>query len=281
MTLVAIWYNSERSNDEQIWAAADTSISNVETTLQGHEFHTTLTEFGSKVLELPVVCKLLPNITQEVYFRTSLGFAFAGSSLVGLNCYSTLASLLSSLGSPQKIKAIPDYKSILKKATEILSLYSASVRGLAETAIYGFCPQSNEPFIAKISATLVDDKYVYTAQEHLITENLSCCCLGSETGNKRLLELIDMETATTSKINRFKYWRIPAVALNSIVQSNLFPTIGGGLQFGVAGRGYYEYLHNVVRIDGEPRAVHRNIDLSYEGIPTIGDCRIAINGLIL
>ncbi len=165
MTLVATWFNPEQPNTPEIWSVADTAITSVDLTLQDISELNILTEHGSKILEVPIVCKILPNKNHEVYFRSSIGFAFAGSSLVALNTYATLCTLLNSLGSTAAKKALPDYISISNTVKQIISFYTTSIRARVEICVYGFCPKTRVPFITSITSKLVKGIWEYVVNQ--------------------------------------------------------------------------------------------------------------------
>jgi len=127
MTLVATWYALEKGVQPSIWSIADTKISNGATAL---------TLEGAKIFELQVACKNLSSNWGAVEYRTSLGFSYAGSSLVGLNTYAMLSSVLTNLAAGGGHRDRPDHKSIIDTCLRILKLYTYSIRGLAEISIW-------------------------------------------------------------------------------------------------------------------------------------------------
>jgi len=73
MTLIVSWLNKEKNGIPSIWTVGDTKISNGDSTL---------TLYGSKILELPLRCKDLSGY-YDVYFFALVGkhrhFALVGN----------------------------------------------------------------------------------------------------------------------------------------------------------------------------------------------------------
>ncbi len=269
MTLVASWFNFEPKTEPSIWTAADTQISD------GKDV---LTLEGSKVFELPIVCKHLNSPYQPVYHRSSLGFAYAGSSITALNTYATLSSILCNLGSGRPF--LPDYQSIVNKAFDVLKLYTTTDQNRkAEISIWGFCPKTKQPFIAAIrpkepfiDIVLSDEK----ALQYVL--------LGDADAKVEITKMIEEWLKTYNNPNNIKYWRTPIYPLREIIKTGMLQDkVGGNVQ--LAQLNQYQYYHLAVsHLDkGTNRGTmkYRNIDLDEDLGGMVGDCSIAINGYML
>lgn len=269
MTLVASWFNFEPNTEPSIWTAADTQIS---------DGNNVLTLEGCKVFELPVVCKHLNSPQQPVYHRSSLGFAYAGSTITAINTYATLSSVLCNLGSGMPY--LPDYESIVEKALEILKLYTTIEKNRkAEISIWGFCPQTKNPFIAIIKP---EEPFVDITLPN--EKTLQYVLLGDAYAKVKIVEMIDEWLKKYSNPESIKYWRAPIYPLREIINTHIFPDkIGGNIQ--LAQLNQYQYHHLAVshKVKGTNRGVmkYRNIDLDNELSSMVGNCLVAINGYML
>ena len=91
MTSIVIWTNLEVAGNPSLWVVGDTRVSG-----SGSQ---PLIEDAAKVLGLPVVCRRpdAAGFFSETYFSHTLGYCFAGSTLMGQNSYLSLVPLLSNL----------------------------------------------------------------------------------------------------------------------------------------------------------------------------------------
>src|SRR5690606_2128125 len=139
MTLIASWVNNEDRNNPSIWTLGDTKVSSVD----GEE---TLSLEHGKVFELQIICANsgLPPSPSNRVFQHSIGFAYAGSSLVGLNSYATLNTILSNISTIDKLP--PSLEEICETVSKIIRYYSASFcndKMAFEAMIYGYCVITN------------------------------------------------------------------------------------------------------------------------------------------
>ncbi len=253
MTLVASWFNFETDTEPSIWTAADTQISN------GKDV---LTLEGSKVFELPVVCKNFNSSNQSNCHRSSLGFAYAGSSITALNTYATLSSVLcnlSSFGRPY----LPDYESIVNKALNVLKLYTTSEQNRkAEISIWGYCPQTKQPFIAVIKP---EEPFVDITLPN--EKTLQYVLLGDVDAKVKIVEMINEWLKKYNNPKSIKYWRAPIYPLREIINEGIFKDkVGGNVQ--LAQLNQYQYYHLAVshinKGTNQEIMKYRNIDLDED-----------------
>lgn len=271
MTLVASWFNFEPNTEPSIWTAADTQIS---------DGNNILTLEGCKVFELPVVCKHLNSPNQPVYHRSSLGFAYAGSSITALNTYATLSSVLCNLGSGRP--DLPDYDSIVYKALDILKLYTTIEQNRkAEISIWGFCPKTKQPFIAVIGPK---EPFVDVILPNKNEKKLQYILLGDVDAKAKIVEMIDEWLKKHNNQTSVKYWRAPIYPLREIINKSIFPDkVGGNVQ--LAQLNQYQYHHLAVyhmnKETNQGMMKYRNIDLDEDLGGWVGNCHVAINGYLL
>ncbi|MEO3404146.1 hypothetical protein AAFN85_09595 [Mucilaginibacter sp. CAU 1740] len=272
MTLVATWVNLEPGIAPSIWTAADTKISDGKETIMLE---------GSKVFELPLSCRTLGGSSYgNVYYKTSLGFSYAGSSMIGLNTYATLCSVLSNLGSGPP--NLPDHISIVNKAKDILKVYTISVQSYAEISIWGFCPITHLPFIGVVSAVKTTE-VVYTVEiKYGYEDQLYCSLIGSH--KSEVNSEIAARCAMLANSKSHDYWRTPIKVLRDVIKQNSYEEIGGNIQLAIIpSNGSFNHFAMSVPVEGISPRTHtqkyRNIDQLEEIGRWVGNCLIAIPAL--
>jgi hypothetical protein len=274
MTAILSWFNREKDNLPYLMTVGDTKITGSDTIL---------TLEGAKVLELPIKCKDISKIPHEIYFNSSIGFAFAGSSLVGLNVYCYLQTIFSNLGGTREQNNLPDYKSICLKAKEIISLYTSSIQGVSELMLSGFCPKSKIPFICIIKPVKIHGEIEYEIEmKDTFSSDVEIMLIGDKKQEIRGLVEAELSSQTTRGV--LNYWRAPVKILNEIIEDKKFETIGGNLQLATISQTNYDTYAIVVPIKGqEPKATmkFRNFDIFEESGKPVGECIVAINGMVI
>lgn len=75
-------------------------------------------------------------------------FAYAGSSMLTINTYATLNTILGNLGGGNDTHPFrPDCESIVNTALAIMKMHNDSMRTKAQILISGACPKSGRLFI--------------------------------------------------------------------------------------------------------------------------------------
>ena len=207
MTAIISWLNMEDWNNPSIWTIWDTMIS---------KNGGALTLLWNKILELPIKCKDITTLPQEYYFSWTIWFAYAGSTLIGMNVYTFLVKILSNLGWFKSSNHLPDALSICKKAEEILKIYIESISDLAEIMIFGTCPKNNNPFICTIKArnsdTIIDYKFTFKDK---FSSSLEVMHIWSE--YEEIIKMIDAKSDKNKKVP-IKYWRTPKEVIEEIIK---------------------------------------------------------------
>lgn len=274
MTAILSWFNQEEGTLPYVITVGDTKISGVEGTL---------TLEGAKILELPIKCKDLTTPSQEIYFSSSIGFSFAGSSLVELNVYCYLQTIFSNLGGIKQQNRLPDYKSICLKIKEVLLLYTTSVRSISELLIFGFCPKFKIPFICTIKPKTTENGLDYDIEIKTdFSDKVEMIVIGDK--KQEIKELVELELSMQTNKHSLTYWRAPAKILREIIEQNKFETIGGNLQMATVNSFKYDTYSVVVPIKGqEPKATmkFRNFDVFDDIGRPVGECSVSINGMMI
>ncbi|WP_214073582.1 hypothetical protein [Mucilaginibacter sp. dw_454] len=272
MTIVASWFNNESPKTPSIWTASDTKIS----------FETGATLQGNKIFELSVVCKQLSgNGYGTILHRSSLTFAYAGSTMLAVNTFATLNTVLGNLGGGGVTnRLLPDGESILRSAATILRMHNMSIRNAGEITICGVCPKSGRLFIGKVTAKMKEDVMDYSIDLYFNDlKSFTCVLMGSH--KEPIRELVVLEIKK-NKTKRHAYWRAPFQVLANIVSEETYPDeIGGNLLLSVVYPQWGTKLYSVTREVGDGTQKYQNIDIFGELGNKVGECLIAIDSMII
>lgn len=238
--------------------------------------NTTLTLENSKVFEFLIQCTDLSAgpYNRPIYFRHSIGFAYAGSCLVGLNCNATLNTILLKLGSGQK--GIPDLKSISIMAAKVVDYYAKSIcnaNSQFEALIYGYCPTKKRLERYHIHKGEVENEYTFISTS-LNSEEVFL--LGDQKEN--IFKEIQFEMDQIIDKQSIDYWRSPLKTLSKITTSSKYSSIGGGTQLNISDASGCE-PYQAIRERSDSDMKFRNIDIHYDIDIRVGNCFIAINGM--
>ena len=94
MTIVVSWLSEEREFPI-LWTVTDSLL------LKPNNRSSRLFEYGAKLFPIRIGCLELSDVYDmgNVHFTTTIGMAFAGSSLIALNLYAFLGFTLGNLSS--------------------------------------------------------------------------------------------------------------------------------------------------------------------------------------
>jgi len=274
MTAISSWFHRGANTIPYLMTVGDTKIN------AGDK---TLTLEGAKILELLIKCKDYTTIHQELYFSSSIGYSFAGSSLIGLSVYCYLQALLSNLGGVKQKNNLPDYKSICFKAKEVLALYAKSIPSPCEILVFGYCPKSKIPFISTIRPVKREGTIDYDIEFNDYFDNdLDFFIIGDK--QEEIRKLVSNELQKQTNKNSLPYWRTPARILRDVIEGRSFNTIGGNLQIATINMYKFDMYSVPIPVKGlgnESTIKFRNFDIFDDIGINLGECLIAINGMMI
>ncbi|WP_244390689.1 hypothetical protein [Pseudoalteromonas sp. KAN5] len=231
MTAIVIWRNEEDIYNPTLWVVSDSLVSNN---------NSALIEDASKVFTLPIKLTIPDErgYLNKVYYQHSLGFCFAGSTLMGQNSYISILPLLSNLICHKKY--IPSFIEI---ATYILNYFRGTFlsyltrhnnKAFFEASIFGYCHIENKLQIAHYFVENTDaDGYNVKL---IIKENKSTSDF-LYLGDKPQLMREKIESALNGegKPGRSKS-RAPRYVIEDAInnKSPEYSSIGGDIQLGIA-----------------------------------------------
>jgi hypothetical protein len=231
MTAIAIWRNDESPENPSLWAAADSRVSGVDGNL--------LITDAVKILSLPIICRRPgpSGFFTETYFVHTLGYCFAGSTLVGQNAYLGLAPLLSNLHSTTSY--IPSMDDIARQILAYLKATFEDYRpigaqqSLFEVAVFGYCYRTQQLKIFHFRPRLVQDVYEVVLEPHHDLRTHDFVYLGSN-GAALRKEITNAFNGVAEPARPIS--RAPRFVIQDHIASDESPTIGGDLQLAIADR---------------------------------------------
>jgi hypothetical protein len=248
MTAIAIWPNRERAPWPGLWIAADSRVSGGNDNL--------LVEDAAKVFPLPVQIRTVAKggIFSDVCFSHSYGYCFSGSTIMGQNAYLALLPLLSNAFSMKPYE--PSITDVAKYVFNYLRLtyddFKARVasRATFEASLFGFCPKLQQYAIFHFAPMLRDGMYELISTEYFGGLPEPCLYLGSEKQAvmKEILAAYKRGTirGSTHMPHGELFWpesQIPRHVIQACIDNDVFPSIGGDIQLGVAdGHGFHPLL---------------------------------------
>ncbi len=244
-----------------------------------------LLDSGAKLFPLSIKCKK-PNTTgffDDVYFNYSIGMAYAGSSLVGLNLYATLSNVLQNLNglNENTIPLILDISNFASKLLKRMIGEAGIIIGdgaVCELAIFGFCYTSSKFRVIHLYPDLNEQLDIRVSEQDISDDNY-LLLLGDK--KEEIRDLINQERKKINEKN-ILWWRSPKKVIERIVEEDIFNTIGGSVQTGIStllGFQLYSYVVPVIKGSPESTMLDQNIDI-FQELGVIGNCFIGIPGII-
>ncbi|MBD2692416.1 hypothetical protein [Anabaena catenula] len=276
MTTVVCWLNKDRGVNK-IWAVSDTRISRSNTSSSGNDY-SILLDSGAKLFPLYIKCRNIMSFEDKAYFEHTIGMAYAGSSLIGLNLYATLVYLLQNCSSNEG--AVPSILDIANFAATLLKRMIREVGEInptgasCELAIFGFCHVSSEFKIIHLDPDTKDNTLDIVVTEENTLDDNHLLLLGDK--RKEIRQLIENKRAEYVK-NEFSWWYSPKEVIESLIEEEKFNTIGGAIQTCIAAESEFKIYANAFSTEQgikQETTFYQNIDISK--MVSLGNCFIAI-----
>jgi hypothetical protein len=279
MTSIVCWFNKEAS--ESIWIVGDSRISKN----SGKE-NTVLIDSGAKLFGIPVICRK-PSETgffDNLFYVNTLGMAYAGSSLVGLNVQAALSTILTNLCS---VGAIPSLSEIANYSANLVQDYIRSLgtiacdRAICEISLCGFCHVERQFKIAhlkpNVCVTSIDvDAELFASNQ---VDDGFFLLLGDK---KDYVKDKIVSLREKQKEKDIRWWRSPKFAIGELIDKGDFNTIGGHLQLGIVNQAGYSPYSVCRPIEGEePKSYLSYLGFDVSGnFSQVGSCFVGINGMV-
>lgn len=279
MTTVVSWISNEREFPT-LWVVADSRLSN--STSVGIK---PLLDCGSKLFSIRIAC-VGPNekgyFYDDIYFSTTIGMAFAGSSLLALNLYAFISYTLESMASVDNV--IPSLEEV---ATHINAAFKSLLNSYIDTnfnslpcevSVFGYCPVMKKHRLFHIKHEAKDREVLFN--EFKFRNNSSIHIMGNHKDEIRKKILAERKGLIGSK-----YWRSPKATIERVIADQLYPDIGGEIQLGIS----YPLGFRLTPIYHRQNFFGKttNVSLLYQGIDlytdvmlkNVGGCFINIDSI--
>ena len=266
MTVVAVWFEP---HDNAVWAVSDTRVTGVEGAI---------TDGAAKILPLTMTC-LAPGPTgffDQLTLSTTFGFAYSGSTLVGVMTYTVANTLIQSL-SARPGERPPNLMDVAGLVARVAERYVREVGSDIEAVIFGWCPLERRYRAALIQHDPNAVPRRMTAIEQPLLDNEFCILLG--TAKERVRRAIER---TYEELNGLALKRAPRLALQRLIEAGDFPEIGGSLQIGMASQlGFQLMSHVAPLVRGQPQAARYFLGINIDDeIGLVGQHFVGMTGTI-
>lgn len=269
MTGIVIWPSYVHPTTPRIWASGDSLIS------QAGGSPSPLIQDGAKIFSVPIVCRSIgrDGLFTEPYFAHTLGYCFAGSTLMGQNSFLSASPLLTTLTSEKRY--IPSIEDIVRFFHYFMSSSYDNYKVIAqsrahfEAALFGWCHNSGalEAWHFKPS----DASGVW----RIGFEKADFCVSGS------FLYLGDYKDIAKSKLEGAfllepQNEQVPRKVIQELIRSTKYHSIGGDEQLAIAnGFGLQPYqLARSSDSGGLPtKFTHLGIELT-DKIACVGEAKV-------
>jgi hypothetical protein len=130
MTLMMVW---KELGAERLWTVSDSRLSN-----SGHEVQR-ITDRAAKILEVPLTLRrpISGSSLGEPIRSTTLGFAYAGSSLVALQTYAAVLPLWSRLQT-SGVEVLPSIRDCSTHLSKFVEAYFQESMGPCQCILIGY-----------------------------------------------------------------------------------------------------------------------------------------------
>jgi hypothetical protein len=274
VTLAAVWRVQER-----IYAIADTRISGGPSSV--------LTEHGPKLLPIQVVCKS----DRRIHYSTTLGFAYAGSTLSALATQALANSLFQNLLGQEGAR-LPQLHELAHTIAEIAYSYTMEIgqtnpRSARFAAIiFGYCGVQRRFRAFELVPHFVESQAEIHIVEHDLEAEHNLIVIGNRP--ELLRDRVQTERPlfyageARPELLTLREIDLPRRALGALIQEGADETVGGALQSAWVTTAGFEIASHAARID-PPEPSGRNMMLTVLGfdlhrIPAIGEYIVAIMG---
>jgi hypothetical protein len=277
MTAIVIWRNDEVAGNPSLWVVADSKVSDN----SGQQ----LIGDAVKVMSLPIICRGpdAGGFFSNAYFVHTLGYCFAGSTLMGQNTFLGLSMLLSNLMSTTTY--IPSMEDIARHILAYLTVsfrdYSsiAAKQSFFETALFGYCHRTQRLEIFVFSPRLVNGVFEVSIEAFQDLHTHDFVYLGD---NKAALRQEIAEAFTGQVALGRPIARAPRFVIQDHIASDESPTIGGDLQLAIADRfGLQPYALCRPCVVGQPAAYFSFLGREQTSdLTSVGEAQAILKGMI-
>lgn len=239
---------------------------------------------AAKIFSLSVVCRAPgpQGFFSEEYFAHSLGYCFAGSTLMGQNSYLAIAPLLSNLISATRY--VPSMRDIadftMRYLERAYDQYKVQVAAQAnfEVCLFGWChrEQSLEAWHFRPGLRHGQMRMMSTRHASMVFGDFIYLGSHKDHASKLLTEAFGQLAQPGLPAQR-----APRHVIQNLIEDEAYPEIGGGQQLAIANQhGFQPYTLLRPRVRGRPEAYmsYLGVELSDEN-SSVGEARVGGPGM--
>ena len=275
MTIVAAWLSDFGNGHKFIECVSDSRVSDKD----GNSVFPLLNS-AAKIFALPIIVRHpgTSGFFDTVHHVHSVGLAFSGSSLIGLNLSSTLATLTSQLASTSP-SHIPLFEDLAALAIRITTRYVQSLMAVEnkvrafQSAVFGWCPVAKEYKLISFGPTSSEDPTITVNQFDLVQPG-AVFLMGDHTP-----EIREQIINRRNGLSGIAFAIAPKHVIEEIIRQKSYQSIGGTLQ---RGQGMEQGFQLVAAcqpvVHGEPAAdiFFRGLSI-FSDIGAVGPCFVSMN----
>jgi hypothetical protein len=260
---------------ERFWMVSDSRLS-----AAGHSGSQRLTDRAAKILEAPLVLRerAVGKAIGAPGRSTTLGFAYAGSSLVALQAYAAVLPLWSRLEitGPQALPSIQDCARHLSKFVEG---YFREAESACQCVLIGYDDPTSALDGWLIEADVIDNKAEVTTRQLNLRDPGEIEVFG--TGAKDALAALDNYACHRTS----PHWRRePLQMIRQTLKQDRDGTVGGGVQIGLLTEAGFELNFDVQPLTVGDPVGQPLVKMTYRGfrlheIAKVGDAQVILTGI--
>jgi hypothetical protein len=273
MTLVMVW---KEIGVERFWMVSDSRLS-----VFGYSGSHRLTDRAAKILEAPLVLRerVVGKAIGAPGRSTTLGFAYAGSSLVALQAYAAVLPLWSRLEivGPQVLPSIRDCARHLSKFVEG---YFREAESACQCVLIGHDDPSGTLDGWLIEASVIDNEAAVSTRQLKLRGPGDIEVFGS--GAKDALATLENYASHRTS----PHWgREPLQMIRQTLKKEREGAVGGGVQLGLLTEAGFELSYDVQPLRAGDPVGQPLVKMTYRGfdlhdIAKVGDAQAILTGIV-
>jgi len=270
MTVVMVW---KEAGAKRLWLVSDGRLSR-----PGAVGTVRLTDHAAKILELPRVLNA-PQPAQAPLKITTLGFAYAGGSLVALQAYAAVLPLWSRLQTSAS-EVLPTVEQCSEHLAKFLTAYASDVAATGASADCQCLLSGYDEQTQTLDAWLIDTE-PSSRNEPSVRRRLDLSGPGEAFGSGQDKALEHLEQWRQEGVH---WHRQPLHVIRELLAHDEPGPIGGGVQIGMVTPSGFELFYDAQPFTAGSRVGSPLVSMLYRGfqfteVGRVGDAFVALRGL--
>lgn len=274
MTAIATWIANEDATP-YLYLVGDSRV-----TVPGSPT-TIYTDKCAKIFALPVICRLIEPSAGIIYERR-VGFAYAGSALIGLNAAAAIGTLYSGLSTVPNV-APPSMEQLAEMARSVFSSIARDVGATnprsaegAEATVCGYCPQHHRFEVYHLKPGRSPSGSYQAEAVHVSSSDVLLLGESKSEMHRRIAAVRSRHLP-----HDIEWESAPLSVLEHAIRTCLSPSIGGSIQQGIDrgnGMEIWSACEPIVRGEPPARIVVQGFDM--ECVPAPPNYLLVTKGMV-